>query len=400
MSLGHGTSAVRSGLVFHYDTSNTQKSWKGKPTSNLATDTPLESGWYGSYSVVDSSTKTFSITTLQPSVATNSAWRTWYWSVSSYIGSYITITADVEFVSQTAATFSNISIGQGNTGAFPVHITGSDPADRVTITTIPTSKIHMTWSGIINSTGIVGICLWINNVIADNGSCTLKISNVQIEAGSFATPFVNGSRSNSQSILDLTKNNVVTATSLTYTSNNTFSFNGSGNVIDVASMPYQLLTTGFTASVVFKYTQTTANDNLISWGNSAFNNTSYAWEIRIRGGAGTNVEFSPGVGPGGTGTPSRLQYNQGTNPLSGRVAVIDVTMVANGIASIYENGVLKNSLDYSGIGTYTTINSLAIGRGTDSYFPGDIYSTKIYNRALTAAEITQNFEALRGRYGI
>ena len=34
------------------------------------------------------------------------------------------------------------------------------------------------------------------------------------------------------------------------------------------------------------------------------------------------------------------------------------------------------------------------------YFDGIISTTNIYNRALTAAEVQQNFEALRGRYGI
>jgi hypothetical protein len=33
-------------------------------------------------------------------------------------------------------------------------------------------------------------------------------------------------------------------------------------------------------------------------------------------------------------------------------------------------------------------------------YAGDISSVKVYNRTLTAAEITQNFNALRGRYGL
>jgi hypothetical protein len=33
-------------------------------------------------------------------------------------------------------------------------------------------------------------------------------------------------------------------------------------------------------------------------------------------------------------------------------------------------------------------------------FKGDIYSVKFYNRALTQAEISQNFNATRGRFGI
>jgi hypothetical protein len=45
-----------------------------------------------------------------------------------------------------------------------------------------------------------------------------------------------------------------------------------------------------------------------------------------------------------------------------------------------------------------------IGRSGVGYAPdtfkGNIAQVQIYNRALTAAEITQNFNALRGRYGI
>lgn len=38
--------------------------------------------------------------------------------------------------------------------------------------------------------------------------------------------------------------------------------------------------------------------------------------------------------------------------------------------------------------------------GTSLYHQGDISATQIYNRALTDQEILQNFNALRGRYGI
>ena len=37
---------------------------------------------------------------------------------------------------------------------------------------------------------------------------------------------------------------------------------------------------------------------------------------------------------------------------------------------------------------------------TTAYHEGNIYETRLYNRALTASEIQQNFNALRGRFGI
>ena len=36
----------------------------------------------------------------------------------------------------------------------------------------------------------------------------------------------------------------------------------------------------------------------------------------------------------------------------------------------------------------------------DSWFNGNVYSTKIYNRALTATEILQNFSAIRTKFGV
>jgi hypothetical protein len=44
--------------------------------------------------------------------------------------------------------------------------------------------------------------------------------------------------------------------------------------------------------------------------------------------------------------------------------------------------------------------TLGLRIGAESYFNGKIATAKLYNRALSAAEITQNFNALRGRYGI
>ena len=45
--------------------------------------------------------------------------------------------------------------------------------------------------------------------------------------------------------------------------------------------------------------------------------------------------------------------------------------------------------------------SVQIGEANASqYFTGNIAQVSIYNRALTAAEIAQNFNALRGRYGL
>jgi len=68
---------------------------------------------------------------------------------------------------------------------------------------------------------------------------------------------------------------------------------------------------------------------------------------------------------------------------------------------VYINGTLSNSLN-SNISIPT--NNVWIGLwqppGTGRALNGSVASTQIYNRALSADEVSQNFNALRGRYGI
>ena len=77
----------------------------------------------------------------------------------------------------------------------------------------------------------------------------------------------------------------------------------------------------------------------------------------------------------------------------------------SGTRRLYINGVLVNSDTQSGT-IATNAGGMSIGAyggytGGKSYFyNGNESICRVYNRALSAAEIIQNFNALRGRYGI
>lgn len=72
----------------------------------------------------------------------------------------------------------------------------------------------------------------------------------------------------------------------------------------------------------------------------------------------------------------------------------------NGTAiTAFLNGVQINSGNKTGPMPTTNTNILYIGRDQSSYLNGSIAQAMMYNRALTATEIRQNFEATRGRYG-
>jgi hypothetical protein len=64
----------------------------------------------------------------------------------------------------------------------------------------------------------------------------------------------------------------------------------------------------------------------------------------------------------------------------------------------YKNGIL----DGSWTGAFGNLNGdyFWIGNGYNGYTNIQVYNTKLYNRALSTSEIQQNFNALRGRFGI
>ncbi len=83
-----------------------------------------------------------------------------------------------------------------------------------------------------------------------------------------------------------------------------------------------------------------------------------------------------------------------------------ITYNGSGNSSItYYNG-NATAISRGTVGTPTgfvgSINSLNIGRGfaNGRYFQGRIAHTQIYNKALTASEIKQNFNAARSRFGL
>jgi hypothetical protein len=71
----------------------------------------------------------------------------------------------------------------------------------------------------------------------------------------------------------------------------------------------------------------------------------------------------------------------------------------NNLKRVYLNNILSSSVGTNG---NMVIGNFRIGVATNlnKYYRGNIANFKIYNKALTAAEISQNFNALRGRFGI
>jgi len=82
-----------------------------------------------------------------------------------------------------------------------------------------------------------------------------------------------------------------------------------------------------------------------------------------------------------------------------------VGTITSSAINVYKNGVLTDTgTGLSGnMSTYST-PVLHLGKdpryGSGRFYNGSIFTASIYNRALTASEVQQNYNALRGRFGI
>jgi hypothetical protein len=81
------------------------------------------------------------------------------------------------------------------------------------------------------------------------------------------------------------------------------------------------------------------------------------------------------------------------------------TFTRNENTRLYMNGSLVASASNANIGNLTITpnnNNAAIGRGggIPFYAGGNVASARIYNRPLSPTEVTQNYNALKGRFGL
>jgi len=391
MSAHANPDIVDDSLVFIYDTDD-GKSFKGEPTVNLATDSPSQGGWAGGREILDSSRKKFKliVNNFNGSAGSGQGWRSFTWDLNSYSGQSVTISATVEVPSASPGTFAWIMMGQTNThtsnnsgaGQYMGYSASSERVQKTTTTTE-----HITWTGTVGSTGTasqpsghVGFTLWYNGGTIGVDSY-VEVSNVQIEINSHATQFVNGTRSDTQGLIDRTGTSTIDISNASFDSNAQMTFDGTDDTINTGLFSGRNPATDpFTIEAVVKSDITSGSRMWID----ATNN-------------GSNQRLYCAYAATGTGNPMGIQgsawSSSGVNDTDYHHYVI---VMDGSVARLYNNGEAHSTKSY----TSYQIQSLNIG-GRNSYrWLGDIPIFKLYDRALTAAEVLQNFNATKSRFGL
>jgi hypothetical protein len=210
--------------------------------------------------------------------------------------------------------------------------------------------------------------------------------------------YTSGTRSNTQAVVDLFGGKTVTANSLTYAIDNSFSFNGSS---DYLTLP---ITTDLCNISFWIYNNNAVpNNDAAIGGPSTYQslcgfNGAATYGVNLGGwtGGATNEAFHIwSATPGGTMTYNREYAAVGWH---------HVIFNWNGTQyDIWLDGVKTTTYAHSGgHAKLVSLTSLAIGRGyiENYFFNGKIAIVKVYNRSLTDIENTRNFIATKGRFGL
>ena len=386
---GYGKT-VTSGSVFAYDVADTRNSYIGEPTVNKAggvhlgfsgdrwakrTDYPQKGalpfkllgdvyqltngnnywGSAGDFSPAYNKTYTLSYWYYLSTDSNLSQWHNSFFGAPQAGGSEYT----------TVSTKSNdtFSVTGTNTWRYgSVNITTSTPVNSYTY-----------FRGTYTSGG------------GDNmPTGQIYIANFQLEEKSHATPFTTGTRSATQGLLSLVGTSTLNLTNMSFDSNAQMTFDGTNDTISIPSTTSTNISGNITMEAVIKrdadvaqvvmhkelqYTLYIAADGSISYADSSY------WSYGAFGFHGTSI-------------------------ISGLYHHIVVTKEGS-LVTIYVNGNVVVSQNFGSAITQTN-NTLYIGSydGGSNFFGGEIPIAKIYNRALTAAEVKQNFNFYDARFGI
>ncbi len=205
----------------------------------------------------------------------------------------------------------------------------------------------------------------------------------QVEVKGHATPFTATSRSSTQSLIDLTRTTDIDVSNISFDSTGQPTFDGTDDRIDIPVIAL----TDFTVTQVLKMDDV---DNQMPIGGGLYSNGSdyrgYTWFFK--GQNQVRIKVDGEVGP-----------NFGVNTSVWADKWISYTATRSGSTyKLYINGELLDT-QTSSTNQYS-VRTIGWGYSNSYAMQGDLAVTKVYNRALTADEIQQNFNAYKNRFDI
>lgn len=217
-----------------------------------------------------------------------------------------------------------------------------------------------------------------------------------VEQSNQLTPFVDGARSTTQSLIDLKETTDISVSNVSFDSNAQMTFDGTDDEIELAANDWNKVS-AVTVEVIalIKGTPIDSNDyHVVVQKDGAYS-----------GGAVYGIRINNSSVPYGTFSRGSSSSDTHVNTVAGN------TMTSNkyyhlvytrkiGESVFYQNGVQETINTSNNDVIYNNTDTVTIGQGDGRQLYGDIPIVKIYNRVLSAEEVKQNYNAYKKRFGI
>lgn len=404
MALANSPGIVTNGLVFNYDMYN-RKSYTGPELRNFINTMSITSGSGTGY-VLTSGTENVFIPTLGETLVyycnyqnTGASWCCVNWANYGNNGNILTgstlYTYLILYRSDSGYTNANWMYRYefNSSGSYLTESGIHDTSKRNYLG----NGWYYAWNTFTTQSTTANMTNYSFTYNYSNFNDKLSVAKVCVLLGDYSGlhpkfwPDTNTTRSNTQSIKDLTNNNTITANSLTYGSDGTFSFNGSTNYMDCGNASAISSITGTSNVTVEAWVNLSGYGS--TYGYGVITHKGYPWAWLLENPSNTmRIRFYL--------SSSGDVYCPDTSTHALNTWYHFVGTYDGSNMRIYRNGELRNTVAGSGTLGGSGLN-MVIGNYSGAYYSqGQIPSVKIYNRTLSASEVLQNFNAQRGLYGL
>ena len=386
MAIGYSPKIVTEGLALYYDVGNV-KSYKGEPTTNIVAGTNAIYTVAGTYTT---NTTVDGVRVLENDQVNNShvMWNgATGFIVTCSAGAYITVSAEYKTNCTVRMRFrdnpydSQYDIDGGN------------------IATISTQDVDINTNGewkrysLTAQTSTANPDLWwyLVDYRNNNEFGRVEIRNWQIEVKSHATPFVNGTRSATQGLLDLTGNSTIDIGGTSFNTSSEIFFDGTDDWLLLTRRQYAAAE-AWTAELIINPSD--AADT--SWNGIFGGDLGVGGYWMFHGGG--NLTYYEGY----WNPTTRIAYTGlllGNHFPANTNKHLTITYDGAGRYNIYINGAQAEGFNWTHTGTYS-LDLRYVGGPAARYGTVQVPLLKMYDGTLTPTQISSNFNAIRSRFNI
>jgi len=402
VSLSHSPSIITQNLVLCLDAANT-KSFKGDFTNNLVPQSVRQhTGGVGPYfsGVINANNTEQGLASFKVTTANNIYNDGFIAGNGGNLtnGVTYTLSADVWVpVGKTIQLRQRMITGGGARSGSQVNHSGVGAWTRISKTFVADTN---------TSGSIEGV-----DVGPTSDVFSFWVRNLQLEQKPFATAFFDGTTgttsANGGGWLDLTGNSnngsFINGPYYNSSNNGSIIFNGINDYSTTTALPGSF--SSFSVIVWFYPTQVVDFRNVLDC-NYAYNATTGNIGPRLEMNTAGSLRWAySNITNDNASFYSHNSLDSGLSANTWHCAVITYDGVSNSSVTYYNgnnSGISRTTIG-SPTGFIGVMNTPNIGRGFSNsprYFQGRVSNVSIYNRALTAQEIQQNYNATRSRYGI